>query len=116
VTLTGSKAPFSPEFTGNIGAQYAIHTGAGFTVTPRADVSYVGTNQADLFRCSLETIKAHTLLNLQARLDIDDSPWWASLWATNVTDEQYVGAIQNIPPIYYAGARRQFGIRIGRSF
>ena len=116
VTLTGSKAPFSPEFTGNIGGQYAIHTGAGFTVTPRADVSYVGTNQADLFRCSLETIKAHTLLNLQARLDIDDSPWWASLWATNVTDEQYVGAIQNIPPIYYAGARRQFGIRIGRSF
>jgi iron complex outermembrane receptor protein len=116
VTLTGSKAPFSPEFTGNVGAQYAIHTGAGFTVTPRADVSYVGTNQADLFRCSLETIKAHTLLNLQARLDIDDSAWWAMLWATNVTDEQYVGAIQNIPPIYYAGARRQFGIRIGRSF
>jgi len=116
VTLTGAKAPFSPEFTGNVGAQYAIHTGAGFTVTPRADVSYVGTNQADLFRCSLETIKAHTLLNLQARLDIDDSTWWAMLWATNVTDEQYVGAIQNIPPIYYAGARRQFGIRIGRSF
>jgi len=116
VTLTGAKAPFSPEFTGNIGAQYAIHTGAGFTVTPRADVSYVGTNQGDLFRCSLETIKAHTLLNLQARLDIDDSAWWAMLWATNVTDEQYVGAIQNIPPIYYAGARRQFGIRIGRSF
>ena len=116
VTLTGSKAPFSPEFTGNVGAQYAIHSGAGFTVTPRADVSYVGTNQADLFRCSLETIKAHTLLNLQARLDLDDSPWWASLWATNVTDEQYVGAIQNIPPIYYAGARRQFGVRIGRSF
>jgi iron complex outermembrane receptor protein len=117
VTLTGAKAPFSPEVTGNIGAQYKIHTGiGGWAITPRADVSYTGTMQADLFACSLETIKSRTLVNLQARLDSDDSPWYASLWMTNVGDVKYVAAVQNIPPIYYAGPRRQFGIRFGRTF
>ncbi|HEX2591797.1 MAG TPA: TonB-dependent receptor [Rhizomicrobium sp.] len=115
VTLTGSKAPFSPEITANVGAQYAIHSG-GVTVTPRADVSYASENQANLFACSLETIKARTLVNLQMRVESEDSPWWASLWMTNVADLKYVAAVQNIPPIYYAGPRRQFGIRIGRSF
>ncbi len=116
VNLTGAKAPFSPEVTGNFGAQYAIRTGSGWVITPRGDVSYASANQADLFKCSIETIKARTLVNLQLRVDSEDSPWWASLWATNVTDERYVSAVQNIPPIYYAGPPLQFGLRIGRSF
>jgi iron complex outermembrane receptor protein len=117
VNLTGAKAPFSPELTANVGAQYAIHTGyGGWTVTPRADVSYASENQANLFACSLETIKARTLVNLQMTLDNEGSPWWASVWMTNVGDLHYVAAVQNIPPIYYAGPPRQFGLRIGRSF
>ncbi len=116
INLTGAKAPFSPEVTGNIGAQYAIHTSSGWTFTPRGDVSYASANQADLFKCSLETIRARTLLNLQIRVDSEESPWWASVWATNVSDERYVAAVQNIPPIYYAGPPLQFGLRVGRSF
>ena len=116
VDLTGSKAPFSPDFTGNVGVQYAVHAGEGWTITPRADLSYADANQADLFSCSIETIKSRTLLNLQLRIEDSDSPWWGSLWATNVTDYHYVVAVQNIPPIYYAGAPLQFGFRIGRSF
>lgn len=116
VTLTGSKAPFSPDVTANVGAQYKIHTGMGVNVTPRADVAYFSDQHADLFKCSLETMKSRTLLNLQLRVDSDDSPWWGSIWATNVTDEKYVAAVQNIPPIIYAGPRRQIGIRIGTDF
>ena len=116
ITLTGSNAPFSPDLTGNAGVQYAIHTGSGWVITPRGDVSYASSNQANLFKCSLETIKARTLLNLSLRVDSLDSPWWASLWATNVSDERYVAAVQNIPPIYYAGPPLQFGLRVGRSF
>jgi iron complex outermembrane receptor protein len=114
--LTGAKAPFSPDFTANIGAQYAAHLGGGWTLTPRADLSYADANQADLFACSLETIKSRTLLNLQMRIENADTPWWASLWATNVSDYHYVVAVQNIPPIYYSGAPLQFGLRVGRSF
>ncbi len=115
--LTGAKAPFSPDVTANAGVQYKIHTGmGGLAFTPRADVAYSGTQQANLFACSLETIKARTLLNLQMRVDSDESPWWASLYVTNVADLKYVAAVQNIPPIYYAGPRRQVGFRIGRSF
>jgi iron complex outermembrane receptor protein len=116
LTLTGAKAPFSPDVTANVGAQYRISTGTDWGVTPRADVAYSGTQQADLFSCSIETIKARTLVNLQMRIDSDDSPWWASLWVTNLADLKYVAAVQNIPPIYYAGPRREFGIRFGRSF
>lgn len=116
LTLTGSKAPFSPEITANAGAQYEIRTGMGINFTPRADVAYFSKQQGDLFKCSLETMKSRTLLNLQVRIDSDDSPWWGSLWMTNVTDLKYVAAVQNIPPIYYAGPRRQFGVRIGVKF
>jgi iron complex outermembrane receptor protein len=116
VTLTGSQAPFSPDFTGNVGVQYAFHAGEGWTITPRADLSYADSNQADLFACSLETIKSRTLLNLQLRIEDSDSPWWGQLWATNVTNYHYVVAVQNIPPIYYAGAPFQIGFRVGRSF
>jgi iron complex outermembrane receptor protein len=116
VNLTGSQAPFSPDFTGNVGVQYAAHVGEGWTLTPRADLSYADANQADLFACSLETIKSRTLLNLQLRIEDSDSPWWGQLWATNVTDYHYVVAVQNIPPIYYAGAPLQIGFRVGRSF
>jgi iron complex outermembrane receptor protein len=116
LTLTGAKAPFSPDITANAGAQYRISTGTDWAVTPRADVAYTGTQQADLFNCSLETIKARTLVNLQMRIDSDDSPWWASVWVTNLADLKYVAAVQNIPPILYAGPRREFGIRFGRTF
>jgi len=33
-----------------------------------------------------------------------------------VFDEEYVGAIQNTGSLYYAGARRQSGIRVGYNF
>jgi len=116
VTLTGAKAPFSPEFSGNVGAEYGFHMDSGWTLTPRADVAYTSSNQANLFACSIETIKERTLINLSLRLDSQESPWWASLWATNVSDQRYVSAVQNIPPIYYAGPPLQFGLRVGRSF
>jgi iron complex outermembrane receptor protein len=116
LTLDGAKAPFSPDVTGNLGVQYAIHAGGGWVVTPRGDVAYQSSNQADLFKCSLETIKSRTLLNLQVRVDSEDSPWFGTVWMTNVTNEHYVSAIQNIPPIYYAGAPMQVGIRVGRTF
>jgi len=50
-------------------------------------------------------------------------PWWGEIWATNVFDETYPSAKQNvtgaggaIAGIVYMGQPRLFGVRIGREF
>jgi iron complex outermembrane receptor protein len=116
VNLTGAKAPFSPSFTGNIGVQYRFEVMDGITLTPRADFAHIGENRATLFECEVTVLKARDLLNLQLRLEGDDGGWYANLWMTNATDEEYVGGIQNDGALFYAGAPRQFGIRVGKRF
>ena len=66
-----------------------------------------------LFPAPEFTLESRDLLNLQVRLEKDD--WHIVFWATNVTDEEFIGAIQNNGALRYAAPPRQMGIRFGRS-
>jgi iron complex outermembrane receptor protein len=116
VNLSGARTPFSPNFTGNLGLAYDIAIGEGLTLTPRVDVSHISETQAALWDTPLETLKARTLTNALLTLEPASKKWSAALWVTNVSDKHYVAGIQNNATLYYAGAPRQYGLRVKYSF
>lgn len=116
VDLTGAPFPYAPEFTANIGLSYGFDFAGGSTLVPRVDYGYVGDSQAELFDEPQFFLESRGLLNARIRWESGESTWYAEAWATNLTDEEYVAAIQNLGVLYYAGAPRQSGIRFGRNF
>ena len=116
VNLTGAPFPYAPEYTANVGLSYNFELSGGSTIEPRIDYGYVGDSQAELFDEPEFDLEARGLLNLRIRWESPSDTWYAELWSTNLTDEHYVAAIQNTGSLYYAGAPRQSGIVIGRTF
>lgn len=116
VDLTGAPFPYAPEFTANIGFSYRFEFSGGSTLVPRFDYGYVGDSQAELFDEPQFFLESRGLLNSRIRWESADSVWHVEAWASNLTDEEYVAAIQNLGVLYYAGAPRQSGINFGRTF
>jgi len=116
VDLSGAPFPYAPEFTANIGLSYRFEFSGGSTLVPRLDYGYVGDSQAELFDEPQFFLESRGLLNTRIRWESPDSVWHVEAWASNLTDEEYVAAIQNLGVLYYAGAPRQSGINFGRTF
>jgi len=122
INLDGATTPFAPELTGNFGVAYTFHTeslGSDATLTPRIDVSARSKSYSDLWHNRATLLPAVTLVNLSLRYE--RGPWWGELWATNLLDQTYPSAKQNvtgaagiIQGIVYMGAPRLFGLRVGR--
>jgi iron complex outermembrane recepter protein len=116
VDLTGAPFPYAPEFTANLGVSYVFQLANGSTLVPRIDYGYVDDSQAELFDEPEFFLESRGLLNLRIRWESADGPWYAEAWSTNLTDKEYVAAIQNLGALYYAGPPRQFGMRVGYHF
>lgn len=121
IDLAGTTTPFAPEVTGNVGLAYTYTMSNGATLVPRVDVAYKSKTYASLFHNRATLLPSVTLVNVNVRYT--KGPWWAEAWATNLFDETYPGAKQNvtgesgiIEGIVYMGSPRLFGIRIGRDF
>ena len=115
VDLTGAPFPYAPDFTFNVGVSYAFTFAGGSTLVPRLDYGYITDSQAELFDEPEFHLQARGLLNLRVRWE-SGGPWYAEAWSTNLTDKEYVAAIQNLGSLYYAGPPRQSGIRVGYNF
>jgi iron complex outermembrane receptor protein len=116
VDLTGAPFPYAPRFTANLGWSYTFDLANGSTLVPRIDYGYVEDSQAELFDEPQFFLESRGLLNLRIRWESADGPWYAEAWSTNVTDKEYVAAIQNLGALYYAGPPRQSGLRVGYNF
>jgi len=88
----------------------------GATLVPRVDYSYLSETQGALWDSPLVTIQSRGLMNVQLSLDSTSETWSAVLWGTNVTDKEYVAGIQNNGTLRYAGAPRQYGLRVRYNF
>ena len=84
-----SSLPFTPEWQGHVGFSYAFRLGGGWSLTPRADVSYTGSQYFDAGN-SIEIAQNDdvTLVNLALMLDSNDK-WRFMLSGVNLTDELY---------------------------
>jgi iron complex outermembrane recepter protein len=84
-----SSLPFTPEWQGHVGFSYAFRLGGGWSLTPRADVSYTASQYFDAGN-SVEIAQNDdvTLVNLALMLESNDK-WRFMLSGVNLTDELY---------------------------
>jgi iron complex outermembrane recepter protein len=115
VNDSGGPNLYSPEWTYNIGAQYRFLLADQFSVTPRLNFSYVGSQFVGLtYSRTQDELPARGLLSALVTFKIG-AHWNAELYGTNLTDKVYpVGQIDTNYFIY--GAPRQYGGRIGYEF
>ncbi len=112
--LTGREQAYAPKFTLSAGAQYAIDLGDAATLTPRIDYAHIAPTFGTLFQNTAlgDRLEARNIVNAQLTLAKD--AWSIAGYATNLTDQHYVAAINGFRRL--AGAPRQYGIRLSRSF
>jgi len=105
---------YAPNFTFNVGVQYNFNLAGGDVLTPRVNYGYVGPQWATLFEdTSLgDRLAARNIVNAQLALTHGD--YVVTLYATNLTNDQYVAALNS--NLDFAGPPRQYGIRILKTF
>ncbi|MFT6958091.1 MAG: iron complex outermembrane receptor protein [Halieaceae bacterium] len=143
----GGKSPYTPDYTGNLGTVFSYPMDNGLELSFRADVRAVGptwfstVQESDIptsavflfqgFGFDLETAKflgignfsntereSYELLNLRATLE--GQHWRVTLFANNVTDEEYLAEVIPAPEFggsYFSpGNRSRFGLEVGFDF
>jgi len=114
IDLTGNEQAYAPKFTLSAGAQYAIPLGDKATLTPRADYAHIAPTFGTLFQNAAlgDRLDERNIVNAQLTLATGD--WSIAGFSTNLSDQHYVAAINGVRRL--AGAPRQYGIRVSRSF
>jgi len=114
LNVRGREQTYAPELTFNIGGQYRFDLANGDTVTPRLNYGYIAPQWATLFQnvARGDRIEDRNIFNAQLAWTHGD--FVTTLYATNLSDQHYVGAINS--GLRFAGPPRQFGIRLMKVF
>ncbi|NWG52859.1 MAG: TonB-dependent receptor [Hydrogenophilaceae bacterium] len=114
INLVGREQTYAPEFTFNLAAQYVFRLDGGDRLTPRINYGHVSEQWATLFQnvARGDNIEARNVVNGQLAWTHGDLV--VTLYGTNLTDQEYVGAINS--GLRFAGPPRQYGIRLMRVF
>lgn len=114
--LTNRPISYAPDLSVNLNTQYAFHLGDGDTLTPRVNFVYLSHQWATVFQnVSLGDYLAPRHL-LGAQLEWDHGDYAVILYGTNLLQDAYVSNQFSTPPLNFAGAPRQFGIRLFTAF
>ncbi len=113
VNLDGNAQTFAPELTVNLGVEYAIALGGG-TLTPRVDYSHISETWASVFADEAlgDRLESRDLVNAQLTYETGD--WRLQAYSTNLSDLEYIASVKTGQR--YAGAPRQYGIRLTKTF
>jgi len=114
LNLNGRRQTYAPNTTFNIGAEYTIELGDSDKLIPRVNFGHVGNQWATLFQNASrgDRIEARNILN--AQLSYTHSSWAITAYATNLTDQHYAAALNS--GLYFAGAPRQYGVKVLKTF
>jgi iron complex outermembrane receptor protein len=114
VNLLGHPQTYAPSFTLDVGGQYVIRFGGGDTLTPRVNYAHISRQWATLFdnQALGDHLQDRNLLS--AQLGFQHGDWTLTGYGENLTDDHYVSAI--ISGLRFAGAPRQYGIRLTKNF
>jgi iron complex outermembrane receptor protein len=112
--LTGHEQTYAPNFTFNVGVSYNFNLAGGDTLTPRVNYGHVGPQWATLFENPGlgDRLAERNILN--AQLSWTHGDYVVTLYGTNLTNDQYVGALNS--NLDFAGPPRQYGIRLLKDF
>ena len=114
INLRGREQTYAPNFTFNAAVQYDIPLGGTDTLTPRLNFGHVGAQWATLFENAARGDRIAERNILGAQLAYAHGPWSVTLYGTNITNRHYVSALNS--DLNFAGAPRQYGVRVLRLF
>jgi iron complex outermembrane receptor protein len=114
INLKGRRQTYAPNFTFNVGAQYEIELGNGDKLTPRANFGHIASQWATLFENPARGDRLSERNILNAQLAWSHGQWEVTAYATNLTDQHYVGALNS--GLYFAGPPRQYGLKVLKAF
>jgi iron complex outermembrane receptor protein len=114
INLGGHPQAYAPNFTFNVGAQYAFALDEDDTLTPRVNFGHVSDQWATLFDNAALGDKLQERNVLGAQLEWAHGSWSATLYGTNLTNDVYIAAANS--GARWAGPPRQVGIRITKIF
>ena len=114
VFVGGHPQTYAPNFTFNAGFQYEYHLSNDDLLTPRITYSHISEQWATLFdnRAAGDYLTPRDLVGLTLAWKHGDV--LTTLYCYNCTDDHYVSAAA--APIRLAGAPRQFGISVMKTF
>jgi len=113
IDLDGHKQTYAPQFTFNVGLERRFVVGDN-VITPHINYAHISTQWATLFENGAlgDLLDSRNLSS--ASVDLEHGDITASLYATNLTNQHYISAITS--GLRYAGAPRQYGLRITKFF
>lgn len=114
INLKGRRQTYAPNVTFNVSGEYTFKLPGGDSITPRANFGYVGSQYATLFQNVNrgDLLDARKILN--AQLAYTRGTLTVTAYGTNLTDQHYVAALNS--GLYFAGAPRQYGIKVLKVF
>lgn len=114
INLDGREQTYAPELTFNVGVQYAFQLPGNDTLTPRLNYGHVSEQWATLFQNVARGDRVEERNIVNAQLAWTHGDFVTTLWATNLTDQHYMGALNS--GLRFAGPPRQYGVRVYRAF
>jgi iron complex outermembrane receptor protein len=114
INLGGKEQTYAPNMTFNLGASYELAFGNGDTLTPRVNFGHIAPQWATLFEnpAQGDRLEARNILN--AQLAWQHKSLTVTAYATNLTDQHYVGALNS--GLDFAGPPRQYGVKVLKTF
>ena len=114
VNLGGQDQTYAPRFTFNASLSYEFALGGDTKLTPRLNYGHIGKQWATLFetRTLGDRIEERNILN--AQLELAMKSFTVTAYATNLTNQHYPAALNS--GLYFAGAPRQYGVKILKPF
>jgi iron complex outermembrane receptor protein len=114
IDLGGHPQTYAPEVTFNVSGRYNYHLAGGDILTPQLSYSHIGHQWATLFdnRAAGDYLEPRDIVS--ATLAWTHGDLITTAYIYNLTNDKYVAAL--LSPIRIAGAPRQFGISVLKSF
>jgi iron complex outermembrane receptor protein len=114
LALGGRRQTYAPNFTFNIGGEYTFDLGPDDKLTPRVNFGHVGNQWATLFENANrgDLLEPRNILN--AQLALTHGSLTVTAYGTNLTNQHYAAALNS--GLYFAGAPRQYGVKLLKTF
>lgn len=119
IDLSGETKDHSPEWSGNLGAEYLASLTDGMDWFVRGTVNFRGEMNLDPTLDPQNEEDAHTFLAARAGVMATDGQWQVTLWGKNLTDEEYVTVSQFNSSGHlqkFEGLTRTYGVTLDWNF
>jgi len=114
INLKGVQQAYAPNSTFNASVKYDYKIGDGDMISPSVNFGHVGPQWATLFENAAlgDRLAARNIVNGQ--IAVNHKTWTVTGYVSNLTNQHYVAALNS--GLDFAGAPRQYGVKLLKSF